>query len=220
MVQRATIDLGLTEPARVGAIEFLPGDRRRLRAAWFRVESTGQWLGSWTPWYGFAKLPQGVAFQLPAGTRLSAELHYGPGAEPVTDIGTVGLFRAQGASAPPADLVVTARSTPGRSRVRRGSARLASDATIWALAPEIPPGTQSLELSARRPDGSTEVLLLVERPSADWPTPYVFKSPVRLPRGTELRFALETDAPSTCAGPSGHQPFLRRVASPFADSTA
>ena len=81
VVQRATIDLGLTEPARIGAIEFLPGDRRRLRAAWFRVESTGQWLGSWTPWYGFAKLPQGVAFQLPAGTRLSAELHYGPGAE-------------------------------------------------------------------------------------------------------------------------------------------
>ena len=196
VVQRATIDLGLTEPARVSAIEFLPGDRRRLRAAWFRIESTGQWLGSWTPWYGFAKLPQGVAFQLPAGTRLSAELHYGPGPEPVTDIGTVGVFRARGESAPAADLVVTARSTPGRSRVRRGSVRLASDATIWALAPEIPSGTQSMELSARQPDGSTEVLLLVERPSADWPTPYMFKSPVRLPRGTELRFAVEADAPS------------------------
>ena len=67
VVHRATIDLGLTEPRRIGAIEFLPGDRRRLRAAVFRVESTGQWLGSWTPWYGFAKLPQGVAFQLARG---------------------------------------------------------------------------------------------------------------------------------------------------------
>ncbi len=97
MVRRVTIDLGLTEPRRIGAIEFLPADRRRLRAAVFRVQSTGQWLGSWTPWYGFAKLPQGVAFQLPAGARLSAELHYGAGAEPVTDIGTVGLFLARGA---------------------------------------------------------------------------------------------------------------------------
>ena len=70
MVQRATIDLGLTEPARVSAIEFLPGDRRRLRAAWFRIESTGQCLGSLTPCYGFAKLPQGVAFQLQDGTLL------------------------------------------------------------------------------------------------------------------------------------------------------
>jgi hypothetical protein len=199
VVQRATIDLRLTEPQRIGAIEFLPGDRSRLRAAVFRVESTGQWLGSWTPWYGFAKLPQGVAFQLPAGARLSAELHYGAGAEPVSDVGTVGLFLARDASAAPVDLVVTAQSTPGRSRMRRGSVRLASDATIWALAPEIPPGTQSLELSARRPDGSTEVLLLVERPAADWPTPYVLKTPVRLTRGTELRVALETDAPATAS---------------------
>ena len=197
MVRRTTIDLRLTEPRRIGAIEFLPGDRRRLRAASFRMESTGQWLGSWTPWYGFAKLPQGVAFQFPAGARLSVELHYGAGTDSVTDVGTLGLFLARGASATPADLVVTARSSPVRPGVRRSSVRLASDATIWALAPDIPPGTQSLELSARRPDGSTEVLLLVERPFADWPTPFVFKSPVRLVRGTELRFALETDARST-----------------------
>jgi hypothetical protein len=114
----------------------------------------------------------------------------------VTDVGTFGLFLARRASATPADLVVTARSTPARPGVRRSSVRLASDMTIWALAPEIPPGTQSLELSARRPDGSTQVLLLVERPSADWPTPFVLKSPVRLARGTQLRFALEMDARS------------------------
>ena len=36
VVHHATIDLGLTEPRRIGAIEFLPGDRRRLRAARFR----------------------------------------------------------------------------------------------------------------------------------------------------------------------------------------
>lgn len=197
MVRRTTIDLRLTEPRRIGAVEFLPGDRRRLRAATFRVESTGQWLGSWTPWYGFAKLPRGVAFQLPAGARLSVEFHYGAGADPVTDVGRLGLFLARGASATPSDLVVTARGTPVRPGVRRSSVVLASDATIWALAPDTPPGTQSLELSARRPDGSTEVLLLVQRPMADWPTPFVFKSPVRLARGTELRFALETDARST-----------------------
>lgn len=195
-VHRATIDLRLTEPQRIGAIEFLPGDRRRLRAASFRVESTGQWLGSWTPWYGFTKLPQGAAFQLPAGTRLSAEFHYAAGADPITGVGTIGLFLARGASVQPSDLVLTARATPGRSRVRRGSARLVSDTTIWALAPEIPAGTAAVEVSARRPDGSTQVLLLVERPSDAWPTPYLFKRPVQLRRGTELRFALETTAPA------------------------
>ena len=199
VVRRATIDLRLAEPQRIGAIEFLPGDRRRLRAASFRVESTGQWLGSWTPWYGFAKLPAGVAFQLPAGARITAELHFGAGVEPVTDVGSIGLFRAREATVAPADLVVAARSTAGRPRIRRGSTRLTSDAAIWALAPEIPSGTQSLELSARRPDGSTQVLLLVERPVAGWPTPYVFKSPVRLRRGTELQLALEADVTAPAA---------------------
>ena len=52
-----------------------------------------------------------------------------------------GSFWLGGASVPPADLVVTAPGTAGRSGVRRGSVRLASDATIWAVAPEIPPGT-------------------------------------------------------------------------------
>ena len=193
VVRRATIDLRLTGPQPIAAMEFLPGDRRRLRAASFRLESTGQWLGGWTPWYGFAKLPAGVAFQVPAGARVAAEFHFGAGIEPVTDVGSIGLFRAREATVAPADLVVAARSRPGRPRLRRGSMRLTTDAAIWALAPEIPPGTQSLELSARRPDGSTEVLLLLERPVAGWPTPYVFKSPVRLRRGTELRLVLESD---------------------------
>jgi hypothetical protein len=197
VLHRVTIDLALTVLERIGAVEFLPGDRRRLRAASFRDEKTGQWLGSWTPWYGFARLPQGVAFRLPARARLVAELHYGPGPEAVTDIGTVGLFRVAEAPGAPGDLALTARSVPGRPRVRRSSVRLTSDATIWALAPEIPANTASLELAARRPDGSTQVLLLVERPSGDWPTPYMFKSPVRLTRGTELRFTLETNAPAS-----------------------
>ena len=68
-----------------------------------------------------------------------------------------------------ADLVVAARSVPGRPRLRRGVLRLGSATAIWALAPEVPAGTESLELSARRPDGSSEVLLLAERPPADWP---------------------------------------------------
>jgi hypothetical protein len=39
-----------------------------VRAATFFVEGTGQWLGSWTPWYGFVTLPDGVRTQLPART--------------------------------------------------------------------------------------------------------------------------------------------------------
>src|SRR5262245_30442688 len=55
-VRRITVDLGLTAESRVRAFEYLPGDRRVVRAAFFTVQETGQWIGSWTPWYGFVKL--------------------------------------------------------------------------------------------------------------------------------------------------------------------
>ena len=41
-------------------------------------------------------------------------------------------------------------------------------------------------VSARRPDGSTEILLFARDPPIDWPTPYIFRDPVFLPAGTRL----------------------------------
>jgi hypothetical protein len=36
------------------------------------------------------------------------------------------------------------------------------------------------------PDGGTQVLLFVKEPLQDFPTPYIFKEPVLLSKGTEL----------------------------------
>jgi len=43
----------------------------------------------------------------------------------------------------------------------RGSARLSADTDVWALQPRMAPGLTSIQVSARRPDGRT--LLLVSR---------------------------------------------------------
>jgi hypothetical protein len=43
-----------------------------------------------------------------------------------------------------------------------------------------------VEVSARRPDGGTDVLLFAKNILQDWPTPYVFRDPVLLRRGTIL----------------------------------
>ena len=93
-VRRTVVDLGLTAERRVSAIEYMPGDRRVVRAAFFTIQETGQWVGSWTPWYGFTKLPAGAAFRLPAGTHLAAEIHYQHLNQTVVDQGTVGLIFA------------------------------------------------------------------------------------------------------------------------------
>jgi len=50
VVRRVILDPGLASARRVRAVEYVPGDRRVVRAATFSVQETGQWIGSWTPW--------------------------------------------------------------------------------------------------------------------------------------------------------------------------
>jgi hypothetical protein len=220
-VQRSVIDLGLTAPRLLRSLEYMPGDRRVVRAATFFVEGTGQWLGSWTPWYGFTKQPEGAAAGLPARSRIMAEIHYRGSNEPVTDSGSLGLFfddsrtnAARSTVAPrPAlssdlvlDAVFAATATPttrradGATRVLRATTRLTADTHVWALRPDVVPGLASIEVAARTPNGATEILLLARDPSAEWPTPYILKTPRLLRRGTVLRVVAHTRAASRAEG--------------------
>ena len=189
VVKRAVIDLGLSSTRQVRALEFMPGDRRVVRAATFSVERTGQWLGSWTPWHGFVNLPDNVAYRLPAGTRIVADIHYRGASERVVDRGTLGVFFATSPARESAtDLVIDARA-------RR--MRITADTTVWAIQPEIVAGLSSLEVSVRRSDGGTDILLALTDPSPDWPTPYLLKTPRRLVRGSELFVIARSKAPQS-----------------------
>jgi hypothetical protein len=185
-VRRTTIDLGLTSERRLRALEYMPGDYRVVRAAFFTVQETGQWIGSWTPWYGYASLPPGSAYRLPAGAHIVAEIHYRGAAEQVTDQGKLGLFFA-GQPAPDlvADLLLEAKS-PVAPQKFRAETRLAQDTSVLALRPELQPGVRSIEVAARIPGGGTDVILFAKDIPLEWPTPYIFKIPVALPRGTVL----------------------------------
>jgi hypothetical protein len=191
-VVRTLVDLGTSGERRVRAFEYRPGDRRVVRAAFFSVQETGQWVGSWTPWYGFVKLPANVAYRLPAGAHIAAEIHYRHTNERVVDRGRIGLFVDTGTAAKPvSDLVLAVRresvAPTGAKSVRfRADTVLTVDTTLLALRPDLPPGVTSIEVAARRPDGGTNVLLFAKDIPDAWPTPYIFRDPVTLPRGTTL----------------------------------
>src|SRR5262249_20457262 len=113
-VKYSVIDLGLTAERRIRAVEYMPGDRRVVRAAFFTVQETGQWIGSWTPWYGFIELPDGAAFRLPPGSHIRAEIHYQAVMERVVERGTLGLFFVNKAAPNTiADLVLEAKPDAG-----------------------------------------------------------------------------------------------------------
>ncbi len=191
--ERTVIDLGLTSEGRLRGFEYKPGDRRVVRAADFTIQETGQWIGSWTPWYGFVNLPKGSAYRLPAGSHIVAEIHYQGAKERVTEHGTLGLYFAD---QPTPDVVTNViLEAKGTGPKLRASARLTADTYALALRPEIQPGMQSIEVSARMPDGGTKVLLFAKDFHLDWPTPYIFKDPVALPKGSDLWITATYTAP-------------------------
>jgi hypothetical protein len=195
-VRRLVVDTGLTTAQRVGAVQYMPGDRRVVRAAFFTVQETGQWIGSWTPWYGYMQLPEGAAFALPAGAHVVAEIHYRSAGDVIVDEGRLGLTFAQGASPRPVVetvLSATRDASAGMQRLRAES-RIAVDTSVVALRPEMSDDVASVEVSARRVDGGTDILLFARDFDHDWPTPYVLKDPVLLRRGTVLTVTAYADA--------------------------
>jgi hypothetical protein len=214
-IKRTVIDLELREARRVRALEFMPGDRRVVRAAFFTVQETGQWLGSWTPWYGLVKLPAGSAYRLPAGSHIVAEIHYRGTTEQVVERGTLGVYFADRATPNSvSDLVLEAngeagdrsgadqRANQGIVKKLRAETRLAADTYAWALRPEVPDGVQSIEVSARAPNGGTDILLFAKDFPTDWPTPFIFTTPVLLRKGTTLSVtAYYSPAASSPPGP-------------------
>jgi hypothetical protein len=204
-IKHTVIDLGLTSERWLRALEYMPGDRRVVRAAFFTIQETGQWIGSWTPWYGFLNLPKGSAIRLPAGSHVMAEIHYKGAKERVTDRGDLGLsFAAEFPPDPVSDVVLEAKGeVPARASAQRFRAitRLTAETHVLALRSETVSGVKSIEVSAHKPDGGTEVMLFAKDFQTDWPTPYIFKEPVALPSGTDLSivayFANAGAAPQT-----------------------
>jgi mono/diheme cytochrome c family protein len=207
IIRRVTIDPGAAAGRWVRRIDVVPGDTRVLRAAFVFVvpgEARGAaaWVSAWTPWLRSTPPPEDAAFRLPAGARLLVELHYRGRDARLEDRSTLALFLAPEGRPSASQLVVNTAPIPGTNGDvrRRGESTVREDARVWAIFPHAPAsldaatldpyadpaGAPSLEVTARRPDGSVEVLLWVPRQRHDWPTPYVLRTPVNLPAGTTV----------------------------------
>jgi hypothetical protein len=186
LIKRTVVDLGLSAERRLRGLEYMPGDRHAVSAAFFTIQETGQWIGSWTPWFGFVEAAPNSAYRLAAGAHVVAEIHYGNVKGHFVDRGTLGLYFAdKPAPNTISDIVLDAKTA---ARPERFHAELTLPADTHALAIRIEPApeTKSVEVDERKIDGETQVLLFAKDIPEDWPTPYIFKNPVLLHRGSVL----------------------------------
>jgi hypothetical protein len=216
-IKRTVVDLGLTSERRVRAIEYMPGDRRVVRAAVFSIQETGQWLGSWTPWYGFMKLPERTAYRLPAGSHLVTEIYYRGSMERVAEHGSLGFFFTD--TPEPkiiSDLAIESKGDvpPGTGNQKfRTETKLPADTYAVALRPEVARGIKSIEVAVRKPDGVTDVLLFAKDIPLDWPTPYIFTRPVLIRAASTLAVTAYFENSSNAPQPGGFRLTVSRYLS-------
>ena len=151
--KRITIDTGFGTDRWVRAIDYKPGaaGKRVARAAFLSVAGTGQYLGAWTPWSTTTQWPEGVAVRVPARSGIVVDVLYQSGESAVVDAPSVGLYFAeQRVPRPVSDIVLT-----GTDSARQ---QLPADSMLLAIRGETTPPGASIEVSAKRPDGSSEVL--------------------------------------------------------------
>jgi Cu/Ag efflux protein CusF/cytochrome c5 len=175
-IQRTIIATKLKSDRWLRGLEYQPGDRRVVHAVSFSIQESGEWIGSWSPWQGFVRLPDGLSIRLPAASHIVAEIHYSGSTQTVVDKGSLGLYYAERPST----------RTVSNLVVGPKPMKLTRDTNILALQPTLQAGVQSIEVSARAPGGATRVLLFAKDIPLEWPTPYVYRQPVSLPQGAEL----------------------------------
>jgi hypothetical protein len=195
---RAMLDPRLQADTWVRGFDFKTDDAM-LRAAFFTVAATGQFLGGWTPWSTSQQFPDGVAVKVPAGSRIVVDLLHGPATPRPEARLDLGLYAADGVVRAATDIQLN----PDVARVREASGRVRSEYTLTAargllaVRVQMSASGESVELRARRPDGWTEPLLWIREFSHDWQAPYVFRRPVMLPAGSVIQAVSYFDGSET-----------------------
>jgi hypothetical protein len=208
----------LSSPRFVKGLAFKPGDRRVVRYAAIYEARSGRWVWTWTPWHMSMSFPDAVGYKLPAGATLRVEVGYRAIEETVTDKSEVGLyFGDKPARRAATAVVITPRiavevAAGAAAEKLRAEAVLRGATRALAIWPELGDGAKSVEVSAIAPDGVVEPLLWVKDVQADWPTPYVFRSPIPLARGTRL--VMTTYYENTTDKPRAAKPRVTVVTGP------
>lgn len=167
-------------------------------------------MGGWAPGNVPSALPEGTVRVLPAGADVVLQVHYHRSGRAEADRTRIGLHFS---AVPPRRAVrmipVTIPGGPlsglvikaGAERhVERGTLTVPDDMLAMAVTPHMHLLGREIALEARRPDGTREPLLRIDRWDFNWQETYRYEEPVPLPTGTRLH--LETVWDNSAANPA------------------
>jgi hypothetical protein len=151
----------------------------------------GPAIGGFAPGQMIRVYQEGSAMKLPAGSTLVFQMHYTANGTPTTDRTRIGV---KFASAKPqhevrfAELINAALHIPADTPDYRVDAEMTinRDITMWSMLPHTHVRGKRWEYQVTYPDGRTESVLSVPKYDFNWQTDYVFREPLKLPKGTKI----------------------------------
>ena len=135
---------------------------------------------------------QGTAKRIPAGSTLIFQVHYTTNGTPGRDRSRLGLVFAKDAPEREIRTGLIANATfaipPGASDHQvEAEATFTEDVNLWSMHPHMHLRGKDMTYTAIYPDGRREIVLRVPKYDFNWQTDYVFKEPLKLPKGTTLK---------------------------------
>jgi hypothetical protein len=151
----------------------------------------GAFVAAFAPGQAVRRYEDGTAIKIPAGATLVFQMHYTASGKATTDRSEVGFVFAK--QPPRQEVMITALQNAnftlpaGAPDVRvDAEMTLNENMTLWSLLPHTHVRGKRWHLEAVYPDGRTQTLLDVPKYDFNWQTDYVFKQPLKLPKGTRV----------------------------------
>ncbi len=222
------LPLGLTEDKWVTAVEIRPTARSVVHHALYFLDSTGAarkldaadpgpgfgrmgfprtgTLGGWAVGATPRHLPMGLAFSLPRGSDLVAQMHFHPSGKAEREQTSFGLYFAKepprkkllGAQAPAAFGLMTELRTRGikpgeKDFTIHGEWKVPFDIDLVSIGGHAHYLCKKMKAIAELPDGQELKLFAVDDWDFNWQGRYNYREPVRLPKGAIVRTTLVYD---------------------------
>jgi alkyl hydroperoxide reductase subunit AhpC len=211
------IPTGLSTDRLVSAFEFRPGNPRVVHHSWVFLDTRGEGrrldaadpgpgytnfggpgftaagdLGGWSPGGLPRRLPAGLGRPIPANSDLVLQIHYHPTGKRERDRSTIGFYFAPPtAQCQAGEIMVANYDLDIRAGVRnqlvRGSHTLPVNTYLLDVTPHMHQLGRKMEVTAVLPDHTVVPLVAIDDWSFSWQDHYVFREPICLPAGTEIK---------------------------------
>jgi mono/diheme cytochrome c family protein len=151
----------------------------------------GPAIGGFAPGQFMRVYQDGTAMKLPAGATLIFQMHYTPNGKATTDRTRIGVKFAK---AKPQTEVRFASLVNGGLHIPPGAANqqveaemtVTQDVVLWSMIPHTHVRGVRWIYDVSYPDGKKDTILSVPKYDFNWQTDYVFKQPLKLPKGSKL----------------------------------